>query len=664
MKKLSLKKVTSRKRGPGQHYTIRYADELNAAQHQAVMHAGGPALIIAGAGTGKTRTLIYRVARLVEDGVDPRAILLLTFTRKAAGEMLRRATMLLDGRCEHVAGGTFHSFANQVLRRHAKHIKFDSSFSVLDQGDAQDVVNLLRAQVVGSRKKRFARKQTIHNIISAAMNRASSIEDIIHNDYPQFVEDTTEIEYLAEAYARYKVNHNLMDYDDLLFYLHKILQEVPAVREQVQRQYKHVLVDEYQDTNIPQHEIVVFLAGQQENVMAVGDDAQSIYSFRGANFANIMKFPQAFNKECTIIKLEENYRSTQPILDLSNAVMNAAVQKFDKELYTHRQAEDKPYLIKADNEEQQAEFVVSQVLEMREEGVELSDMAVLFRSSHHSSDVELYLNKANVPFQKFGGFKFFETAHIKDVIAHLRVLVNPRDAVSWNRILLLLEGIGPRRAGAIVDAVTEESATWSDVQRFKALAGNNTSVEELFGMLNKLNRKRVGVDECVATVVDFYWPTLKRKYDDHQKRSRDIEMFQTIAERYADLDELLADMALEAPVESLEDVSATNDEDESLLTLSTIHSAKGLEWRVVFVIWVLDGRFPPVRSFKSTEDLEEERRLFYVACTRAADHLFMSYPMNIYDRETGMVLGRPSRFIEALDQELYDEYTLEFNDDE
>lgn len=655
VKKLVLKPIQSPAAKP--QYRINYAGELNAAQYEAVIHRDGAALVIAGAGTGKTRTLIYRVARLVEDGVAPMSILLLTFTRKASAEMIRRASILLDGRCQDVSGGTFHSFAHQSLRRYARIAGFDQNFSVLDQSDAEDVVNLLRGNLINTASaKRFPRKQTLFSIYSAAVNRVKHIDEIVAEEYPQYENDTEDIVKIYHAYEHYKRRHNLMDYDDLLLHFLTVCRESSDVRKHFHSVYRHVLVDEYQDTNSLQHEIVLCMAGPDENVVAVGDDAQSIYSFRGANFQNIMNFPASFRK-CALIKLEENYRSTQPILNLTNELIRRAAFGYEKELYTHKTGGDTPAVICADSEQMQSKFIVQQVLELREQGVALEDMAVLFRSGFHSFDVEIELNRANIPYQKFGGFKFVETAHVKDIIAHLRVLLNPRDAVSWNRILLLLDGIGPRTAASVIDGIVEGRLSLHKTTDLAITGQKGEQIMALFDLLRGILPEHIAVDEKVAQIVEHYRPLMRRKYDDYSKRAKDVDVFVDIAERYHSLHALLSDMALEAPVESVADVDKS-DKEEEFLTLSTIHSAKGLEWTAVFVIWALDGRFPPVRAFDTLDALEEERRLMYVACTRAREHLFITYPMNIYDRESGMVLGKPSRFIEGLSEGLADHFML------
>ncbi len=662
MKKLVLKK-TSFDAASGKSakvYKINYAEELNEAQLDAVMHDTGAALVVAGAGTGKTRTLVYRVARLIEDGIEPASILLLTFTRKSAAEMLRRATQLLDGRCEAVSGGTFHSFAHGYLRRLPKHLTalgLDNNFTVLDQSDAEDVVNLLRSQLVGNdKKRRFPRKNTLFAMFSAEANCRKALEIIIHDDYPQFEEDTPAIKQLRDFYVAYKRKHNLVDYDDLLVLFLELLRTNADLRRDVQKQYRYIMVDEYQDTNQLQHELVLCLAAIHENIMAVGDDAQSIYSFRGANYENIMRFPDSF-RHCRLIKLEENFRSTQPILSLTNEIIRRALYRYDKELYSRKSGSTFPMVIQCDKEAQQSQFIVQQILEYREEGLPLDDIAVLVRSGFHSFDLEVELNRANIPYQKFGGFKFVETSHIKDIIAHLRVLVNPKDAVSWNRILLLLEGVGPKTALKVIDAIVAGNVTLETAHNLGEIARGDEQIRRLFNLLARLNTEKLTPSEQTWQIIDHYRPQMKRKYDDYKKRTKDIETFGGITERYRSINALLADMAIEPPVESVEDIAATGSEDE-FLTISTIHSAKGLEWGVVFVIWTLDGRFPPVRAFDTEESLEEERRLFYVACTRAKERLFLTYPINIFDRETGMVLGKVTRFLDGLPEELTEKYLL------
>lgn len=628
-------------------FRLDYAALLNPAQLEAVTTTEGPVLVIAGAGSGKTRTLVFRVARLVEQGIDPQAILLLTFTRKSASEMLRRAAGLLDGRCEQVSGGTFHSFANIVLRRHGQPLGLASSFTILDRGDSEDALGLLRARLGLDRKdKRFPRKQTIAELFSMAVNKSVPLAVLLEESYAHLAEHGEDLEALRIAYETYKRERQVVDYDDLLVKLHLLLSEHDAVRAQLSRRYRYIMVDEYQDTNPLQAAIVRGLASEHGNVMAVGDDAQSIYAFRGADFRNIMQFPTLF-AGARVIALEENYRSTQPVLDVANAVMAEAQERYTKVLFTRQPEGPQPLLIAAENENYQSRFVAQRILELREEGVPLSEIAVLFRSSFHAFDLELELSRADLPFIKRGGFKFIETAHVKDVLAHLRVVENPRDAVSWHRLLLLLEGVGPRTAD---DLATRAIDAADAAAALEAVGGRSysTALQALAGLLRRLHEPGRRPEELLATVLRYYEPLLKRIHpDDHPKRLRDLEHFQSIAARYRSLQSLLADMALEPPNDSVNDVLAT-EEDEGLLCLSTIHSAKGLEWHTVFVIWLVDGKFPSTYSMHTDAELEEERRLLYVAVTRAKRHLYLSYPINMYDRATGMVLSKPSRFLDGI----------------
>jgi DNA helicase-2/ATP-dependent DNA helicase PcrA len=639
------------------HFRIRYADELNAAQLAVVEQVEGSVLVIAGAGTGKTRTLVYRVARMIEMGIPPEHILLLTFTRKSAQEMLRRASMLVGAKAEQVEGGTFHSFANLTLRKYASLLGYEPSFSILDQGDCEDVVNLLRARLgLDAKKRRFPRKQTLAAMISSSINRMVPVAEIINEEYPQYRNDIAEIESLARAYQEYKRQHNLMDYDDLLINLVLLLERHEDVRARLSDRHRFIMVDEYQDTNKLQHEIVRLLAEKRGNVMVVGDDSQSIYSFRGANFRNIMDFPKTF-PAATIITLEENYRSTQPILTFTNEVLRGAVEKYEKNLFTRHIGGEPPIIISAMNEQLQSQFVVQRVLDLREEGIELSDIAVLFRSSFLSFDLEIELNKANIPYVKMGGFKFIETAHVKDLVAHLRVLHNPRDVVSWNRILLLLEGVGPRGAQRVVDGILEGQIDLSSEGVEAAEKLGNKAVGRLFERLHSLQPDAMSVPEKVDLLIDYYRPVMKKKYDDYTKRLKDIEMFGEIAGRYRSLSSFLSDMALEPPNESVIGLEDATSEDEKLV-LSTIHSAKGLEWNTVIVIWALDGFFPSAKSASSHEAIEEERRLMYVATTRAKERLIITYPINIYDRDTGMVLSKPSRFIEGIPDDIAERWVV------
>jgi DNA helicase-2/ATP-dependent DNA helicase PcrA len=627
-------------------FAINYQQELNPSQYEAVSAVSGAYLIIAGAGTGKTRTLVYRVARLIELGYDPDSILLLTFTRKAANEMMKRAAVLLDDRCSKIRGGTFHSFANLTLRKYSKAAGLDSNFTILDQGDSEDIINLIRSQEgLISKERRFPKKETLNKIYSLSANTEKPVELIIEEEYPHFLPELDEILKVQKIYSEYKRKNNLLDYDDLLIYLRDFLDSGNAASKNLLSTINFLMVDEYQDTNKLQADIVKGLAQHNGNVMVVGDDAQSIYSFRGANFKNIMEFPKLF-PDAEIIKIEENYRSVQTILDFANHVYDGAVEKYTKVLYTKRQGGELPFIVAAATENMQSKFIVEKILDLMEEGVNLKDIAVLFRSSFFSFDLEIELAKAGIPFQKFGGIKFIETAHVKDVLAFLRIAANPRDVVSWYRVLLLHEGIGPKTAQRILDELATARLTIEQHPGSKKEFAHE-KLKDLFALLYKLHTSQAPPTERVGMVFDYYYPIFKIKYDDFNKRSKDLETLQNISENYRSLDSFLADMAIEPIIDSVIDIGETDKEDE-FLTLSTIHSAKGLEWHSVFIIHAVEGYFPSIRAAESLESLEEERRLMYVASTRAKQNLFVTYPMHMYNRIDGITLSKPSRFISEM----------------
>jgi ATP-dependent DNA helicase UvrD/PcrA len=638
-------------------FKIEYEKELNSAQYAAITALEGPVLVIAGAGSGKTRTLVYRVARYIESGHPAQNLLLLTFTRKAAQEMLSRAGLLLGTVCDHVAGGTFHSFSNTILRRYGSAIRIDPSFTILDRPDGEDVIQHLRnARGLGEREKRFPRKSTLSDIFSASVNKATPLEEIVLTDYPHFSDHLDEIVDLEKAYTDYKRQRSLLDYDDLLVKLQELLEVHRETREHLSEIYRAIMVDEYQDTNKIQARVARLLCATHENIMVVGDDAQSIYSFRGAHFKNIMDFPKEF-PNARIFKLEENYRSTQPILNLTNEIINQATEKYTKHLFTRQKEGNQPVVVQAENENWQSRFVCQRLLELREEGVPLQDMAVLFRSSHHSFDLEIELVKHGLPFIKRGGFKFIETTHVKDVLAHLRVLQNPRDAVSWNRLLLLIEGVGPKKSQNIISAILKET-DWVKVLKTQSesLAGGSV-LSELVRMFEDLHTSPAVPAEQLNRIYSYYIPLLPHRFDDYPKRIRDLEHLYAITERYMKLDEFLSDIALEPPNEAISDVEPTVRESEKLI-LSTIHSAKGLEWHSVFIIWALDGKFPSMYSFDNPEEIEEERRLMYVAATRAKKGLYIIYPVNVFDKVLGTVLTKPTRFLDGIPRSSYNYWSL------
>jgi DNA helicase II / ATP-dependent DNA helicase PcrA len=640
----------------GTAYRIAYADLLNERQLDAVMHNNGPVLVIAGAGTGKTRTLVYRVARLVEDGVPPSSILLLTFTRRAAREMLDKAAAVLDERCSRVRGGTFHHYCNQLLHTHSDRFGFPDNFTLLDPSDAADAIHIARAPLAAElRGKRFPQKHTLQAMFSASVNRQLSLYEILASAYSQFLPHHDTIEEVRKRYTDYKNENSVLDFDDLLVYTHRLLQQESDIREKVAAVNRFVLVDEYQDTNSLQAELARLFSSGHNNLMAVGDDAQSIYAFRGADFRNILQFPDQF-EQCRIIRLEENYRSVQPILDLSNTLINKANRKFEKKLFTRREDGDLPGLVRAPCERDQSRFVSQMLLQIREQGLSLGDMAVLFRNGRDSYDLEWELNRRNVPFRKYGGQKFTEASHIRDILAHLRVIVNPDDQIAWNRVLLLLDGIGPKTALELISWLRKNRSR--DFHESGLVSRSyQKQLEKLSIALSELAACRDQPGKAVEAAVEYYKPICSKRFDDHPKRIKDLEAFSGLATGYASLDLLLQELTLDPLDASAVDTEASRV-DEAPLVLSTIHSAKGLEWDTVFLIQCLDGIIPSGYAVDDPADLDEELRLLYVACTRARERLFISYPVT-KESSYGEYFSNPSRFLSDVPDKVLEPWLLE-----
>jgi ATP-dependent DNA helicase UvrD/PcrA len=632
----------------GCHTAIDYQALLNPAQYQAVTTIDGPILVIAGAGSGKTRTLVYRLAYLVEQGIPPESILLLTFTRKAATEMLGRASELLDGRCRLVAGGTFHSTGNLILRRYGDRVGYPNGFQIMDQGDSEDALGLLvgRMGLRGS-GQRFPKKGTVHAIFSKMVNRSLDLETVLEEDYGQFLEYAEPLTRLYAAYQQYKRDQRLMDYDDLLLHWWRLLTDHPGVCRRLAETYQYIMVDEYQDTNILQAEIVRLLAGDRANVMVVGDDSQSIYSFRGANFRNIMDFPQLF-PAAHIIKLEQNYRSSQPILDFTNELISQAREHYTKCLFSERLGPGLPAAIAARSDKDQSLLVVNTLRELQSRGIDLSEMAVLFRASFHSFDLEVELARAGIPYAKYGGLRFAESAHLKDVVAHLRVVVNPSDAVSWHRLLTLVDGIGPRTADRIIQVTAQSAEPGAALRQYLSKnrkSALSSSLEPLASLLEEVNRPNLTVSEMVEAVRRYYEPIATRHFDNYPKRLKDLEFLEGWADQYDNLASMLTDLTLEPP--EFHGISGERGK-AGVLTLSTIHSAKGLEWRAVFIISAAEGRFPSAYATFRDDDLEEELRLLYVAATRAQDYLLVTYAMGYGSSWGGDYAGGPSPFLHGI----------------
>lgn len=635
-------------------YKVNYEEDLNEAQLEAVKSKDGPILVIAGAGSGKTKTLTYRVARLIEDGIKPENILLLTFTKKAAAEMLSRATIVLDNRCEKVAGGTFHSFANIILRKYSKLLGLKNNFTIMDRADCEDVINHIVGKLFPKKEKRFPKKSTLLDIYSKSINKVTPTKQIIADEFPQFAHCEDKIIEVHKAYVAYKRENSVLDYDDLLLYIKLLLENNDGLRKRLSNEYKYIMVDEYQDTNTLQADVIRLLASEHNNIMAVGDDAQSIYSFRGANYRNILDFPRLF-ENTKIIKLEQNYRSTQNILKLTNEIISKAKEKYTKILFSNIVSPQVPALICAKDTQMEADFICQRILELLDEDISLSDICVLTRNARMSYNLEIELSKRAIPFQKFGGPKFMETAHIKDVVAHLRVILNPDDVISLTRILLLLKGVGASTVNNIMPIIKGDLKP--DI---KLLPSNKSqSLTPLFNTLGQLRDYSTTKkpEEIVSAVINYYRPILKDKYDDFSKREKDLDHFEYLSTQYSNLEDFISDLALEPPDASVEGMYKKNSDDEAL-TISTIHSAKGLEWDSVFIIGAVDGRFPSAYSFNSEEEMDEELRLMYVATTRAKNNLYITYPVDMYDYSMNMVLSKPSRFLDGIPDDILERWDI------
>jgi DNA helicase-2/ATP-dependent DNA helicase PcrA len=626
------------------------ASELNSEQAAAATHGDGPLLIIAGAGTGKTRTLIYRVAHLIGRGVAPERILLLTFTRRAAHEMLSRAERLVGSASARVQGGTFHATGHRLLRQFGPEAGLARDFSIMDQGDAEDLMQLARANLgYGKQEKRFPKKESLHYIYSRHLNADRPIEEILEEEFPHFLEYTRDIVRIFAEYTSRKSERNLVDYDDLLLFWALMLEASPSLADRISGLHDHILVDEYQDTNLLQARILRGTCRTHKNITVVGDDAQSIYSFRGANFRNILDFPQQFGG-ARVVALEQNYRSTQPILDVTNTLISRALERFTKNLWTQRAGGDAPWLVTTRDEQQQTRFVVDRILELHEEGTPLREMAVLVRAGYMSADLEIELTNRKIPFEKWGGLKFLEASHVKDVLAFLRVLENPRDEVSWYRILMLMPGIGDVTARAMMESMAERAWDPDAFSHFMPPSRARDAHKNLATLLRRLRGARTedaGVGEDIDDIRLLYDSILAERYDRSEPRLADLDQLRVIAAGYPSRSAFLAALALEPP-QSTQDLGTGSESDDDALVISTVHSAKGKEWDAVFVIWAVDGWFPSSRSLEDESQLEEERRLMYVAMTRARNHLAVTYPLNVYATRRGSdySIDQLSRFID------------------
>jgi len=650
---------------------IDYARELNEQQHAAVTALPGAALVIAGAGSGKTRTLTYRVAYLLEQGIPPDRILLLTFTNKAAREMMRRVADLLGNELSDLWGGTFHSIGVRILRRHADRIGYRQDFTILDREDSSDLLKACIAEAeIDVKATRFPKADVVSDIISMGVNTHRTVAEVVGQDYDYFVQLTAQIEDVANRYRRRKQAANVMDFDDLLALWLKLLQHDEEVRERYQRKFQFILVDEYQDTNKLQSDLIDLLGAKHGNVMVVGDDSQSIYSWRGANFRNIMEFPRRY-PGARVYKIEVNYRSTPEILAVANAAIATNTNQFTKELTAAKKSGARPVMVTCHDANEQAAFVAQRVLELREEGRSLNEMAVLYRSHFHALELQLEFTRRNIPFSITSGIRFFEQAHIKDVAAYLKLVTNPNDELPFKRIVQMLPGIGGKGAEKLWREFNSEFGKRSG----DAVAPVATALQKSVAAVPKKavnawtqfaitisqiesEPVRSKPSEMIRTVVEAgYEDYLQETYANYRNRLEDLEQLASFALQFKSTEEFLTQLSLLTNIEADEERAVSNDDEQ--IRLSTIHQAKGLEFDVVFVIMLCDGLFPSARSIEEVEGEEEERRLFYVAITRARDELYLSYPLiRATQGYGGDAMQLPSRFLKEIPPELIEEWNL------
>jgi len=653
-------------KSPQRHagFRVDYEGELNQEQYEAVMAGEGPILVIAGAGSGKTRTVTYRVARLVELGINPSRILLVTFTNKAAKEMLHRAELLIKTDIRNIWGGTFHHIGNLILRRHAEAIGYKPNFSILDREDSKDLLDACLSDAgMDIKARHFPKGDVLLDISSLSTNTEKPLEKVIYQRYPYFITLIDDIEKIIHRYNQRKKRLNLMDFDDLLLNWKRLLEDLPDINELYSERFEHILVDEYQDTNKIQADIVDLLASRRRNLMVVGDDSQSIYSFRGANFANIIEFPKRY-PDTKIYKLTINYRSTPEILNLANQSISFNKRQFPKILKTVKPQGPKPILVGFNDVLQQAGFVAQRILELRDEGHSLNDMAVLYRSHYHSMELQMELTKRGIPYEVRSGIRFFEQAHIKDVTSYMRVIVNPFDELGWKRILKLIPMIGNITSSKIWNFISKTEHPLDSLNQKEVLdMVPKRAVNPFRGFLNNIRAYREpGLVKNPAGMIRLIMETgyedyLIAKYPDAESRIEDINQLSTFALQYGSTKEFLSELALLTSVVA-EDVVIGGDEDE-MVRLSSVHQAKGLEWPVVFIIWLSDGRFPAAKAVKDLEGEEEERRLFYVAVTRAKDELYLCYPIMSQDRWQEALIMKPSRFIQELSEDTYQRWVID-----
>jgi DNA helicase II / ATP-dependent DNA helicase PcrA len=645
--------------------SIDYRAELNDQQYEAVTSGPGPALVLAGAGSGKTRTLTYRVAWLLDNGVEPQNILLLTFTNKAAREMLGRVQALLPLETRAIWGGTFHSIGNRLLRRHAVEIGFRPGFSIMDREDQEDLIAaVVASSEIDTKQVRFPTAEVLGDLFSFSLNTGQPLAAVIAQRHRRFQPLTQQIEWVQKKYEQRKRAANTVDFDDLLVKTVGLLKGNPGVAEYYQRHFQFILVDEYQDTNRLQSDFIDLLATHHQSVMVVGDDAQSIYSWRGANYQNILDFPKRY-PQAKIYKIEINYRSVPEVLSVANAAIRGNTKQFVKTLRAERASTDlKPALVSLIDNNQQALFVAQRILELRDENIDLREIAVLYRAHYQSLEVQLALTRAGIPFFITSGLRFFEQAHIKDVAAFMKFVINPADEVAFKRMVRLLPGIAAKTAerlweqlNGIPDEERKNFGAW--LADGKVAPKSQKSWEQLGHTLDEIapNRQPVAPATMIHSILEaIYDDYLQSEYANYEQRRDDLLTLENFARTFQDPVEFLSQLSLMATGSS-ETIAAEEDDSEKV-TLSTVHQAKGLEWRAVFIIWMADGMFPSGRSLESLEAIEEERRLFYVALTRAKDELYLTYPCCWPTGSLEQQIQRPSRFLKELPSELLEEWRV------
>ncbi|MBA2663827.1 MAG: ATP-dependent helicase [Bradymonadaceae bacterium] len=648
MKRYTLKPVETHAR------KLDYEAVLNAQQLAVVTAGAGPLLVIAGAGSGKTHTLTYRMAYLVERGVAPDRIMLLTFTNRAARAMTTRAASLIGADAARMWGGTFHSVANRILRREAKVLGYPDDYTIIDQEDAQTLMKACLTEAnVGHLERRFPTEKVLLRILSFCINSQQKVEQVVQEKYPYFLNLAGQLRSIFRLYQTRKLEMGLMDFDDLLLNWKKLLSEHEDLRAKYAAQFEHVLVDEYQDTNHIQGEIVDLMASVHGNVMVVGDDCQSIYAFRGADYRNILEFPKRFD-DCKQFKLETNYRSTPEILELANRSIAHNTRQFQKTLRAERRSGALPVHVRLKDANQQARFVCQRILELIDEGMALPEIAVLYRSHHHSLELQVEMTRAQIPFVVRSGLRFFEQAHIKDVLAYLRFVYNPKDELAFMRLARQWYGIGQKRAQDIwmfASSQTDALEAVSDQRLIDTLGGQAASSwTQAAGLLTTLRGQRLSESpaEMIAAILESeYKEFVQSSYENAENRMSDLEQLASYADQFKTLDEFLGEVSLLATI-SGQEIGVGEAKPDEFVCLSSVHQAKGLEWGATFVLWLSDGEFPHASAAQDIAQLEEERRLFYVAATRAKNELYLCHPFTRTGRDRFTTVLRESKFVEEL----------------